>query len=92
MNLTLHCHLGRDAFEPLEALTSGWRRCRLIAVVRHGVMMLGAWLSQAPWRHGVDQERQGYRDEPPCNPGGFFDKQRRDEKQRGFEQREPASP
>jgi hypothetical protein len=53
-------------------------------------MVLGSWLSKSALRHGIDQQRQRHYHEQPFNPVGFFDKQRRDKKQRIFEQ--PKAP
>ncbi len=56
MPLPWHHHADPvNAFEQLEDPTSGGRRCGLIDVVRHGLLVLGSWLSKSTWRHGVDQ-------------------------------------
>ena len=52
--------------------------------------MRGSWLSKSALHHGVNQERQGHHHEPPFKPVGFFDKHRRDEQPRVFEQ--PNAP
>ena len=45
-------------------------------------MVQSSWLSTPALRDGVDAQRQRHHHEQPFNPVGFFDKQRRDNKQR----------
>jgi len=91
MPLPLHRHLDTvQAFEPLEAPTSGWRRWGLMDGGRHGLMGLGSWLSQSTLCPGVHPQRPGHHHAEPCHAGGLFDQQRRDETPRGCEQ--PPAP
>jgi hypothetical protein len=79
-----------NAVQELEDPPQGWRRGRLVDVVRHRLMMLGSWLAQSALRHGVDQQREGHHHQQSFHPAGLFDKQRRDKKQWVFEQ--PKAP
>jgi hypothetical protein len=44
-----------------------------VDLVRHGLTVLGSWLSKSALRHGVDQQRQRHHHEQPFNPVGFFE-------------------
>ena len=55
-------------------------------VVRYRLVVLCQLLAQSALRHRGDQQRAGHYHQQPLNTAGLFDKQRRDKKQRVFEQ------
>ena len=55
MRLPLHRHADTvHAFQPLEDPTEGWRRWRLIDLVRHGLLVRDQLRSESALCHGVD--------------------------------------
>jgi hypothetical protein len=56
MNLRLHGHPHTvNAFPQLDDPPEGWRRCGLIDLVWHGLLVRGQLRSKAALRHGVEQ-------------------------------------
>jgi len=91
MNLPLHHHADAvHAFQKLEDPAPGWPLRRLVALMRYRGMGVGSWLPPSALRQRIHQQSQRHHRQEPVHPTGVFDEQRRDKKQGGFEQADPA--